>query len=226
MVITTLIQILAGLLTPVLLARLLHHRADVPYLLVVPGIIAALVALLITRLLDGGVLSLLSGAPTLFTLPIYSGGVGLIGGLVAAFALVAAFVWLAPAARTFPRVLMIGIGFGSAEVAFRAALAALVLFANVQLYFFPPAPGDLTPEEFAAQQAPVEAYFATPATQSLLDTVVALGRIAQGVSVVVLGVAGVGLGNSEGVGNVAATINFKVFINVNGGRIKHDSFSI
>ena len=186
MVLATLIQILTGLLVPVLLARAVHRRWGVPWRLALPGVAAGLLALLAGFAVQGGVVAGVTTAPDNLVLPVFAGALGIGQGIVAALLLVAALVWLAPGARTFPPVLMIGAGFGGAEMMLRAGLAALVLIANMQLDWFPPAEGAITPEERAAQTTNLQSYFATPPGEPLLEAAGALGKIAHGIAVAVL----------------------------------------
>ncbi len=186
MVFTTLLQILTGLLLPPLLARAIHRRWGVAWRLLLPGAAAGLAALLLGVAVQGGAVAGVLAAPGSLALPIFAGVLGIGQGIAVALLLVAVFEWLAPGARHFPPVAMIAMGFGGAEMMLRAGLAALVLIANLQLDWLPPPPDALTPEEWAAQTANLEAYFSTPAVEPLLEAVGALGRIAHGIAVAVL----------------------------------------
>ncbi|MBN2472476.1 MAG: hypothetical protein JXN59_17245 [Anaerolineae bacterium] len=186
MVFTTLLQILTGLLLPPLLARAVHRRWGVPWRLLLPGAAAGLAGLLLGVVVQGGAVAGVLAAPDALALPVFAGTLGIGQGMAVALLLAAAFQWLARGARAFPPAAMIAVGFGGAEMMLRAGLAALVLIANIQLDWLPPPEESLTPEEWAAQTANLEAYFATPPAQPLLEAVSALGRIAHGIAVAVL----------------------------------------
>ncbi|GAB4574140.1 MAG: hypothetical protein Kow0077_19180 [Anaerolineae bacterium] len=186
MVLATLVQILVGLLAPVLLARVIHRRWGTNRALVIPGALAGLGLLVLNALVQAIVARGVLAAPVSSALPIFAGLLGAAQGLLAALALVAVFVWLAPGARRLARVLMVGVGFGGAELTMRAVLAALVLAANLQLALFPPEGVPPSDPAILDQQAQVEAYFATPPSGPLWEAVGAAGRLAHGVTVAVL----------------------------------------
>ncbi len=186
MIVATLAQILAGLLTPLLLALLIRRRWGVSCTLILPGAIAGLIMELLAVPLQGGVAFGLAAVPDIFTLPVFAGVSGFASGLAAALLLTAAFAWLARNARTAPQVLMVGVGYGGAGIALRATLAALVLIANLQLAWTPLEDQNLSPEEAAARQAALDAYFATPPGQPLMEAVGALGRILHGLAAAAL----------------------------------------
>jgi len=182
----TLVQILAGLLAPLLLARLIRRRWGVSWALILPGAIAGLVMELLAVPLQSGVILGLAAVPDAMLLPVFAGVFGFASGLAAALLLTAAFAWLARGARTAPQVLMVGVGYGGAGIAMRAVLAALVLIANLQLAGTPPQDWALSPEETAERQAALDAYFATPPHLPLLEAVGALGRILHGLAAAAL----------------------------------------
>ncbi len=186
MLITAVVQVLVGLLTPVLLARIIHRRWDVPCALLLPGAIAGLAALLLGALLEGGVLAALTFLPDVLNLPVYAGVLGFLTGLLSAGLITVALIWLAPGARSAPQIAMLGAGYGGAEMVMRAVLAGMVLVANFQLVDKPVEDWSLPPDEVTTRQAEVEAYFDTPAIEPLLESVVALGKIALGLSLALL----------------------------------------
>lgn len=186
MIVATLAQVLAGLLVPLLLAILIRRQWGVSWVLILPGAIAGLIMELLAVPLPGGVAFALATMPAAFTLPVFAGVSGFAAGLAAALLLTAAFAWLAHNARTAPQVLMVGVGYGGAGIAMRAALAALVLIANLQLAGMPLESRSLSPEEVAARQAALDAYFATPPELPLLEALGALGRILHGLAAAAL----------------------------------------
>ncbi|NPV65838.1 MAG: hypothetical protein HPY64_01690 [Anaerolineae bacterium] len=186
MIVATLAQVLAGLLAPLLLAILIRRRWGISWALILPGAIAGLIMELLAAPLQSSVIFALAAVPDAFTLPVFAGVSGFASGLAAALLLTAAFAWLARNARTTPQVLMIGVGYGGAGIAMRAALAALVLAANLQLAGTPPEDWRLSPAETAARQAALDIYFATPPDQPLLEAVGALGRILHGLAAAAL----------------------------------------
>lgn len=190
----TLIQAAAGLLVPLGLAARIRRREDAPYVLLLPGVIAALavqiVGFLLELLLSGGLVTLaasgLGGSEAVPSL-LFAGVLGLASGFLTAGALTAAFVYLAPGARTVRQTALVGVGFGGMEVALRAGLAALVLFANLDLVSRPASEwGDLSIEEIRAHQADLDAYFDRSPAEPLLEIVPALGRLALGITLAVL----------------------------------------
>lgn len=186
MVITTLLQILTGLLLPPLLARTIHRRWDVPWRLLLPGVLAGLVAQIVGGFVQGGVALSILNAPASLALPIFAGALGIGLGLLSVLLLVAALGWLAPTARTLPAVAMVSVGFGGTELVIRAVLAGLLFISSVQLAWAPPETWDLPPDEAATRQANIDAYFGTPAVDPLLEAVGALGKLAHGIAVAVL----------------------------------------
>ncbi len=191
LLLTTILQIVVGLAAPLLLARFTHRRWAVPYALLAPGVIVALVVqiagVLLGALLGGGAALLAAssgsgGAPSF----VFVGVLGLLSGFLIAGALAAALVWLAPGAATVPQMAMIGVGYGGAEVMLRAVLAALLLIANLRLIETPPARWNLPPEEVAARQADLDAYFARDPVEPLLEAGVALARLALGLALTLL----------------------------------------
>ncbi len=186
MILATFVQILIGLLTPLLLAHLIRRHRGISWALILPGAIAGLVMELLAVPLQGGVIFGLAAVPDALLLPVFAGVFGFASGLAAALLLTAAFAWLARGARTTPAVLMVGVGYGGAGIAMRAALAALVLVANLQLAGTPPEDWGLPPAETSARQAALDAYFATPAHRPLLEAAGALGRILHGLAAAAL----------------------------------------
>lgn len=186
MVITTLLHIVTGLLVAPLLARAIHRRWDVPWRLLLPGVLAGLVAQIGGGFVQSAVARSILGSPESLALPIFAALLGMGLGLLAILLLVMALGWLAPTARTFPTVAMVGVGYGGAELVVRAVLAALLLIATLQIASTPAEDWDLPPAEAATQQANLDAYFSTPASGPLLDAVSALGKLAHGVAVAVL----------------------------------------
>lgn len=186
MIVATLAQILAGLLTPLLLAILIRRRWRTSRALILPGAIAGLIMELLAAPLQGSVAVGLAVMPDIFTLPVFAGVFGFASGLAAALLLTAIFAWLARGARTVPQVLMVGVGYGGAGIVMRAILATLVLIANLQLAWTPLEDGGLSPQEIAARQAALDVYFATPPGQPLLEAVGALGRVLHGLAAAML----------------------------------------
>ncbi len=162
----TIPYLLVGLGVPALLAYCLHRQRDINYGLALPGMIAGTTALIAGALLQAAVAQAMVGAATAGLpaggLPLFAGLVGFPGGLLIAGLLTAILLWLAPGARTYPALLMIGVGYGGTEIAIRAILT---LIAALQ-----------------ASGAADPALSAYP----LLEVIAALSRLASGVAVTLL----------------------------------------
>lgn len=189
LLLATLAQVLIGLGAPIFLARRLSRsRDDVFPALALPGVVIAL-GILIARtalevLLGGGAALLAAAGTGDAAAPTFAflAGIGITGGFVTAGGIALGLRFLARGVRSPRGLAVIGIGVGGTEVALRAVFVLLLLIANLRLDASAPNEWDLPDDQIAARQAELDAYFARSPAEPLLDSLIALGRIALGVA--------------------------------------------